>query len=365
MRRTSRFPVAVVALLVVALAALGCDTSSPDEAALALYLETRASELEEPAGSSDEPVPFVIEPGESVSAIADRLQQRGLIADSELFRRYVQYKGLDAGIEAGQFTLRQTMTMPEIAQALQDAQRPEEVVTVREGIRLEEIAATVAAQTTISQEEFVAMASHGWREAGLASEFAFLVDLPPDATLEGFLFPETYRLPEEPGAIDLIKRMLRTLDERVTLQMREAGSGRGLSFFQLVTIASIVEREAVVPAERPVIAGVYLNRLDTGWVLAADPTIQYGIGTPAEWWPTLFLDDLERDVPYNTYRIAGLPPGPICSPGLDSIEAVAFPTETDFFFFLADCAKGDGSHLFSVSYDEHVTKYAACGGGGD
>jgi UPF0755 protein len=255
------------------------------------------------------------------------------------------------------------MTIPEIAQALQDARRPEQAVTVREGIRLEEIAVIVATQTTIPTEEFLAVATRGWRDVGLVAEFPFLAELPPDATLEGFLFPETYRIPEAPTAVDLIRRMLSTLNERLTSEMREASAARGLNTFQLVTLASIVEREAAVPAERPLIAGVYLNRLDSGWVLAADPTIQYAIGTPAEWWPTLYLEDLEREVPYNTYRTAGLPPGPICSPGIDSMKAVAFPAETDYYFFIADCAKNDGSHLFSKTYEEHMTKYVACGGG--
>ncbi len=363
MKRSREFPSLLVALLVIVAATLGCDISSPDEAALALYLETRASELEEAAGSSDQPITFAIESGESVGVIADRLQTQGLVSDSELFRRYVQYHGLDSGIEAGEFELRQTMTIPEIAEALQNARRPEQVVTVREGIRLEEIASTVAEQTTISEEEFLAAASSRWREAGLAAEFPFLAEIPPDATLEGFLFPETYRLPEDPEAMDLITRMLRTFDERVTGQMREAAHGRGLSVFDMLTLASIVEREAVVAAERPLIAGVYHNRLDDGWLLAADPTVQYGLGTPAAWWPTLVLEDLERDLPYNTYRVAGLPPGPICSPGLESIQAVAYPTESDYYFFLADCAQADGSHLFSITFEEHATKYAACGGG--
>jgi UPF0755 protein len=158
--------------------------------------------------------------------------------------------------------------------------------------------------------------------------------------------------------------MLSTFDERVAPETLQAAAESGLSAFQLVTLASIVEREAVIPSERPLISGVYHNRLDEGWVLAADPTIQYGLGTPADWWPTLFLDDLERDLAYNTYLSPGLPPGPICSPGIDSIRAAAYPTETDYYFFLADCTKGDGSHLFSRTFEEHVEKYQACGGGG-
>ena len=362
MHRLTKLTSAVLAGIVLAGTVLACGGATADEAAIALYLETKGTELAEPAGTSSDPVAFVVEPGETVAAIADRLQRGGLISDSELFRRYVQFHELDSGIEAGHFTLRQTMTIPDVAQALQRAERPEQVVTVREGIRLEEIAETVAAQTTISQQDFLSVAGAGWRGLGLIAEFPFLASLPEGATLEGFLFPETYRLPQQAAAIDLISRMLRTFDERVTPEMREAAAQRGLTVFDMVTLGSVVEREAVLPSERPLIAGVYLNRVDAEWVLAADPTIQYSLGTPEDWWPQLTLDDLERDLPYNTYRIAGLPPGPICSPGLDSIAAVAFPTDTDYYFFLADCAKGDGTHLFSATYEEHVEKYAACGG---
>jgi UPF0755 protein len=352
----------LLACAVLAAASLACGESAADEAAIAVYLQTKGTELAQPAGSSDDPVAFVVEPGESVAAIADRLQREGLISDAELFRRYAQFHELDSGIEAGHFTLRRTMTIPDVAEALQHAARPEQSVTVREGIRLEEIAQTVAAQTTIAEQDFLAVAGSGWRSLDLAAQFPFLAALPEGASLEGFLFPETYRLPQEASAIDLIARMLRTFDERVTSDMRQSAQERGMTVFDMVTLAAVVEREAVVPAERPLIAGVYLNRLDAGWVLAADPTIQYSLGTAANWWPDLLLEDLERDLPYNTYRIAGLPPGPICSPGLDSIAAVAFPTETSYYFFLADCTAGDGSHLFSETYEQHVEKYAQCGG---
>jgi len=362
MGRFSRACGVLVAWLALAAALLACGGATADEAAIALYLETKGSELAEPAGPSSDPVTFIVEPGESVTAIAGRLQREGLISDGELFRRYVQFHELDSGIEAGHFTLRQTMTIPDVAQALQHALRPEQVVTVREGLRLEEIAETVAAQTTISEQDFLTVAGTDWRGLGLAAEFPFLATLPDGATLEGFLFPETYRLPQEAAAIDLVSRMLRTFSERVTSEMRQRAEERGLTVFDMVNLGSIVEREAVIPAERPLIAGVYLNRLDSGWVLAADPTIQYSVGTAGNWWPQLLLEDLERDLPYNTYRIAGLPPGPICSPGLDSIAAVAFPTETDYYFFLADCEEGDGSHLFSRTFDEHIQKYASCGG---
>lgn len=338
-----------------------CALSSPNDSLIRLYLEAKAAELDQPAGSDDTPLTFVVRSGETAAEISTRLKQEGLISDAELFRRYVQYHGLDAGIEAGEFILRQTMTIPEIAQALQEGQRPEQVVTIREGLRLEQVATVVAEQTTISTDEFLTLVTSGWRDAGLA--FDFQATLPPTATLEGFLFPETYRLPENATAVDLLGRMLETFDARVTPEMRAAAADRGLSVYGLVTLASIVEREAVLAEERPVIAGVYYNRLEGGWLLGACPTVQYALGNADNWWPQFTTEATGVDSPYNTYRNLGLPPGPICSPGLASIQASANPAETDYFFFLVDCTKNNGSHLFAVTEEEHLANYSLCGGG--
>jgi UPF0755 protein len=343
---------------------------SPKEVALETYIQMHADELQRPAGTDNTPVTFVVQPGETAAEVARRLQEAGLISDAELFRRYLQYKGMDAGLEAGTYTLRQTMTIPEIAEALQSGRRPERVLTVREGLRLEEVAATVAAQTGIPEADFIALATTGWRETDL-KDYPFLADLPPEATLEGYLFPETYRLPEEVTAYDVVARMLATFDARVTEEMRLSAANQGLTVHQLVTLASLVEREAVIPEERPIIASVFLNRLRNGWLLNADPTVQYALGydeRTGTWWRRLYFDELgvnslaDIDHPYNTYRYPGLPPGPICSPGLASIQASAFPAQTDYFYFIADCHKNDGSHLFARTEEEHNANYTSCGG---
>ena len=250
-----------------------CELSQADEVVFSAYLEAHADELETPAGSDDTPLTFVVNPGETAGDIAERLEGQALISDAELFRRYVQHQGLDAGIEAGEFTLRQTMTIPEIAQVLQEAQRPEQLLTIREGLRLEEVAAQVAEQTTVDENAFLQLATSEWRDRPYAS--GFLALLPDEATLEGFLYPDTYRLPEQPTADDVVERMLNTFDERVTAGIRATAANRGMSLYEVVTLAAIVEREAVVDEERPIIAGVYMNRLDAGWTLDACPTVQY------------------------------------------------------------------------------------------
>ncbi len=339
-----------------------CDLTAP-EGLWGAYLDARAFELESPAGSDGSPVTFIIQPGQTGTEIGEALALRGLVSDAELFRRYVQYYGLDAGIEAGEYTLRQTMTIPEIAVALQRGLAPEFVITILEGWRAEEVAEAVADQTNIDGAEFLTLVTTGWHD--LVSSYDFLAYVPAEVGLDGFLFPETYRVAEDAAAMDLLTRMLDTFDARVSAGIRAAAANHGLTLYELVTLASIVEREAVLDVERPVIASVFHNRLDwPSQLLNADPTIQYALGTVLDWWPQLSPEDTLADTPYNTYIYGGLPPGPICSPGLASIEASAYPSDTEYEYFVADCILDDGSHIFAVTLEEHEQNVQICPGGG-
>lgn len=319
---------------------------------LGAYLSLRQGDLNRPAGSSDAPVAFTVEPGETVASIADRLQEAGLIRDAGLFRNYVRYYGLDSGIEAGNFTLRKTMTIPEIARTLGHATADEVAFRTVEGWRLEQIAEALrnAQGLNIDADEFLALARTG------QFDYDFLKDRPEGATLEGFLFPDTYRLEKDATAEDLINAMLVNFDRRVTPEIREGLANQNLSLYQGIIVASIVEREAVIADERPLIASVFLNRLKIGMKLDADPTVQYALGyqeDTGEWWKRpLLLVDLEVDSPYNTYKNPGLPPGPIANPGLDSIRAVADPADTNFLYFQAEC-DNSGKHRFAETLEEH------------
>ncbi len=331
--------------------------SNLEDLFVSFYLDTRRAELSTPAGDDPSAVVFTIEPGESVAQIAARLQSEGLVRDAQLFRLYLRYSKLDSGVEAGQFTLKKTLTIPQIAQALQSGKRDDELtLTVPEGRRLEEVAALVAQQTPISATVFLALArdAQPW-----AAQYPFLADLPPGASLEGYLFPDTYRLPKDVAASDVVARMLANFDRRITPAMRDKLTSQKHSLFQAVTLASIVEREAVIAQERPVIASVYLNRLKTGMALDADPTVQYAMASAkkqAPWWPQLTQEDYRAvKSPYNTYLNPDLPPGPIANPGLSSLQAAIEPAQTDFFFFRASCSR-DGTHLFSKTLEEHAAK---------
>jgi UPF0755 protein len=234
-----------------------------------------------------------------------------------------------------------------------------------EGWRLEEMANSLAVYepAQIEAAEFLAIAK---RERPFdLSPYPFLAGLPEGQSLEGFLFPDTYRVPLDADAAYLIDAMLTNFDEKVTPAMRQGFGAQGLSLSEAVTLASIVQREAVLAEERPLIAGVFLNRLAQGMSLGADPTVQYAAGYDAageSWWKVpLYVSDLEFDSPYNTYIYVGLPPGPIAAPSLSALQAVANPTATDFIFFVADCESDIvGDHKFSVTFDEHLAKAQAC-----
>lgn len=342
---------------------VGC---SAESLYLAWYLDSHAQALDTPAGTDATPIEFTVAPGMGVSDIATALYARGLISDAELFRRYVQSRGWDTSLQAGTYTLQATMTIPEIARILAEGKVAETNVTVPEGKRLEEVAALVETQAGIPAAEFLAFVRAGWRSSDLPVRYEFLAALPQEASLEGYLFPETYRLPQHATPHDLVSRMLELFDARVTPELRADFTAQGLSLHEAVTLASIVEREAVLDAERPLIASVYYNRLRAGWTLSACPTVQYALGYRADegtWWKrVLYYSDLEIDSPYNTYRHVGLPPGPIASPGLASLRAVARPATTEYFFFMVECEKSDGSHVFARTEEEHMANFARCGG---
>ncbi len=328
-----------------------------ERAVLGLYLRQKADQVESPAvPGSGAYVTFVVDSGQSVTTISNNLVSAGLISDAEIFRRVVQYWGADEDIQAGAYSLSPGMTMEEIMREMQHGRLPTVRLTIPEGWRAQEIAALLEQVGLVTASDFMAQISAG------STLYDYLADRPAgaSASLEGYLFPDTYQLPENATSSQIVQIMLGDYDARVTPEMRQQAADAGLTLYEVMTLASIVEREAVIPEERPLIAGVYLNRLAAGMRLEADPTVQYGKGYDAEnatWWPQLTIDDLQQiDSPYNTYTHDGLPPGPICNPGLASIQAVLSPEPSDYLFFVH---KGDGSHAFAVTFEEHLENIAA------
>jgi UPF0755 protein len=327
------------------------DLDPPQRWMLAAYLVARAPALDEPAGDIKATLELSVEQGQSAGEVVDALVAAGVVADGELLRNYMRYRGLDTGIEAGQYVISGALTPRQIAERLQSAAVQQVVLTVLEGWRLEEIAQALPTESiAFGPREFLLVARRKMQG------FSFLADAPESASLEGFLFPDTYHLDPEMGAEDLVRQMLENFDRRVDGQMRAGFEAEGLNLYQAVTLASIIEREAVVDEERGLIASVFFNRLRAGMKLEADPTVQYALGQQPDgsWWKSpLTAEDLALDSLYNTYMYPGLPPGPIANPGLESLRAVAFPEETDFLYFRTAC-DGSGRHLFARTFEEHL-----------
>ena len=339
---------------------------SPNSFFLSLYLSTHQAELNQAVSDDPSPVTFLVEPGETATEVSRRLEEDGLVVDGEVFGRFMTYHGLDVSLEAGTYSLRPNMTMHEIADALQHGGADTVTITVPEGWRVEQTAWLLEQQGLMRGDDFLAHARTAQHDYGWQAEW------PSDASLEGFLFPDTYELPAESTPANLLDLMLATFDARVALEIEgrlagrmifdlELGDYRPMTVYDVVTLASIVEREAVIDEERPIIASVYYNRLDPAHVeetalrLSSDPTVQYAKGYDAQtdnWWnPMLPGEGQTIESPYNTFRVQGLTPGPICSPGLASILAVLNPADTDYLYFHAI---GDGSHVFASTLDEHL-----------
>ncbi|MCY4092712.1 MAG: endolytic transglycosylase MltG [Caldilineaceae bacterium] len=333
---------------------------------LAMNLRLNEDQLQIPAGTDPRPRPFTINLGEPARFISARLAAAGFIRDAELFNLYLRVNGLDRNIEAGNFMLADSMTIPEIAQELQQARFEEVVVTIPEGFRAEEIAERLAENFVIDGERFLTAVRQP-RGLSLFSQYDFLQKLPEGASLEGYLFPDTYRFPVNVSGPEIVlASMLDNFANRVGTEGLIGGSS-GLSDYNLITLASIVEREAVQEDERPLIASVYLNRLNSacpdvgGRYLQADPTVQYAKGTTGNWWwkPQTIEEYAQVQSLYNTYLHPGLPPGPIASPGLLAIEATRNPDQSIYCFFLA--TGEDGRHVFALTLAEHEQNLAIYG----
>jgi UPF0755 protein len=301
---------------------------------------------------------FIVDSGETASGIGERLVANGLIDDAELFRLYMRYYGLDRNIEAGTYQLSANMTIPEIGLALTNAAAVEVVVRITEGWRREQIAQGIDRTTDLpfTGADYLLATDSGFP---IPESTRLAAVMPLGASAEGFLFPDTYRLAADATAADLVQKQVENFASKVTPQLEADAAVQGMTLYQIVTLASIVEREAVLAEERPLIASVYLNRLRQGIKLEADPTVQYAMGYQAltdQWWNLSLTqsDYSTADSPYNTYLYPGLPPGPIANPGLDAIRAVIYPEQSPYLFFRASC-DGSGRHNFAVSFDEHLT----------
>ena len=298
-----------------------------------------------PAGA---PALVVVEPGTSVRALARELEAERVVRSALLLEGWLRLRG-DAGrIQAGTYQIPAGTDLFAVADQLVGGGTVLTPVTVPEGLRLEEIAGVVARSLRIDSAAFAAAATDRALVDSLLDPGVVGTDVP---SLEGYLFPETYRVDPAIDARTLASVMVAQFWRTFPPPWRERADSLGMTIHEVVTLASIVEEEARVAAERKTIAGVYTNRLRIGMPLEADPTVQYALGGHRT---RVLYRDLEIDSPYNTYRNAGLPPGPIASPGRASLEATLYPDSVPYLFFFA-IGEG-GRHTFSETYAEHMRK---------
>lgn len=349
MRSLARNPFALFAIFTVYSVLLGAGVAfavrgSPDATASALNEATPA------AGTAvGNPVTFTVDAGASGGEIADTLEETGVVSDRRRFEVLLHLTGGSSDLKAGCYVFAEDTPAAEVVLRLRSGLTSLRSVPIPEGRRVEEVGASFEAAGITTADE--------WRQAIASAPRDVLPELPPEDSLNGYLFPATYPIECRADAPRMVEAMLEAFAIQVTPDLVAEAQGQGLSLHDVVTLASIVEREAAVREEQPVIASVFLNRLAEGMPLQADPTVQYAIASANPprggegWWKEgLTEEDLGFDSPYNTYLYSGLPPGPIANPGIDAIMAVLRPAQTDYLYFVA---RGDGSHAFAATLDEH------------
>lgn len=283
-----------------------------------------------PVDSSDTtPRKFVVSRGEGVKSIAGRLAGEGLIRSPTGFYLLVKLIGIERNLQAGEYRLFAAMDATTIARELTHGTL-DIWVTIPEGWRVEEVATKLSKELDIPESEFIKVAR------------------------EGYLFPDTYLVPKDATVGAVAQLFFSTFDEKVNVTLRRDAKKTGLSFDEVITLASIVEREGRNGEDRPVIAGILLKRLKADWPIQVDATLQYALGYQVRektWWKKeLTHEDKTISSPYNTYQNPGLPPGPIANPGIVSITSVIYPKETDYWYYLHD---PKGNVHYAKTLEEH------------
>lgn len=302
---------------------------------------------------TDETIMIEVAQGEGVWDIAAKLKENNLIDYEAIFYFKVRNTGADARLRYGTFTFHKECGLTEIIEVLTSggAQKESVMFTVPEGYSIEMIAKKLEAENICTEEEFLQAVQQDY-------DYWFLESIPDKKDikykLQGFLFPETYAITDDMTAEDIVKVMLKQFDKAFTEEMRARMDTLGKDVFTVVVEASIIEREAKVPEERPMISGVIRNRLDIGMKLQMCPTALYPITDGNYDKNFVTIEDTQFDSPYNTYVYAGLPVGPIANPGAMSLEAALNPVEHEYLFYHTNEEKKDGSHIFTKTYQEHV-----------
>ncbi len=333
-RKKSGKLIAILIMLIVIVLAIGIGVN--------LYINSAKKPLDPQA---TETVAIIIEPGLGTNAIGSILYENGIIKSADGFKLIAKLSGNDGKFKAGDYVLSASMSVDEIMGKLIVGNTSSIRFTIPEGLTIRETTKLLADKGMINEETFLQEIENG------SFDYKFVEYLPAGANrLEGFLFPETYDVFATSMEHDILNRLLGQFDAVYKDEYYSRATELGYDLNQIITIASLIERETRVDSERAIVASVIYNRLNMGMALQIDATVQYALGEQKD---RLSYKDTEIDSPYNTYKVPGLPPGPICSPGEASIKAALYPESTQYVYYVLD-AKMDGSHRFSKSYDEFL-----------
>jgi len=283
-----------------------------------------------------------IQEGLSTAEIADRLAEKGIIGSSLKFRILARLRGYDDKLRPGSYSFTADMSDDDVFAKLLTGEKKLIKFTVPEGFGVKEIAERLYNLDLVNREDFLQAAEDFAPYDYMRKRKNVLF------AAEGFLFPDTYTVESDMEIDELLNLMAGTFDQQLKPEMRVAAEKMGLSVYDLITLASLVEREVRFPEDRPIVAQVLLKRLKMNMPLQTDATLQYLMDAPKE---DVTIEDTQIDSPYNTYQHTGLPPGPIANPGMASIEAVLHPAETDYLYFVAD---RQGHNHYAYTYEEHL-----------
>lgn len=300
------------------------------------------------------PVTIVIEEGTGTAQVARRLAAEGIVRSAPGLVRAARLTGMDRTLQAGRYHFPGGEGVLAVLGRLTNGGTSDELVTIPEGLRAKQVAAIVAREAEVDSAAFMDLLSD---PAFIATVLSDEDGQPLPDSLDGYLLPETYNIYYQMKAEDVVRLMVRHFTELWDSRLAEAAARIGMSRHEVVTLASIIEREAVVASERPIISAVFHNRLARGMRLESCATVLFALG---RYKPRLYERDLRVDSPYNTYRVRGLPPGPIANPGTASLIAAVEPADESFLFFVA---RGDGTHIFTRTYREHLRAKRASGAG--
>ncbi|WP_285717238.1 endolytic transglycosylase MltG [Pelosinus sp. IPA-1] len=288
---------------------------------------------------------IVVKTGMAANEIGELLYQQGIIKSVLAFHAVAKMQGLANSLQAGEYVINKNMTIQQIVAMLAKGETVYQQITIPEGYTVDQIAKLIQEKQLGSAEKFKALAKK-------SNVFSYPYMMNYNANIvykvEGYLFPNTYQISKGATEEQLLNMMLTQFDKEFSESMRERATAIGLSVKDVIILASLVEKEAQIEDDRPIIAGVFLNRLKQEMPLQSCATIQYILGYPKV---ELSVEDTEISSPYNTYQHMGLPPGPIANPGMAAINAVLYPKETSFIYFVAD---KQGTHHFSKTYEEHL-----------